>query len=160
MIVYLHGFNSSPDSSKARQFGAYLADLGRREEYYCPLLSNSPREAMTQVETELMHSGAGSITLVGSSLGGFYATYLAEKYGWKAVLVNPAVHANRLLRGAVGPQTNWYTHEQWVLTDAHIAFRAGDMGNIQRREFLYVGIGENPLFVRIPVGLGPYCPAQ
>ena len=135
MIVYLHGFNSSPDSSKARQFGAYLANLGRREEYYCPLLSNSPREAMTQVETELMHSGAGSITLVGSSLGGFYATYLAEKYGWKAVLVNPAVHANRLLRGAVGPQTNWYTHEQWVLTDAHIAeLTALDIAHITRPE--------------------------
>ncbi len=120
MIVYLHGFNSSPDSSKARQLGDYLAGLGRAAEYYCPALRNSPREAIAQIESDLLLCSHSSITLVGSSLGGFYATYLAEKYGWKAVLVNPAVHVQRLLRVALGLQTNWYTGEQWVLTEAHL----------------------------------------
>ena len=121
MIVYLHGFNSSPASGKARQFGEYLAGLGREADYYCPALPNSPREAIAQVEAELERRRPESVTLIGSSLGGFYATYLAEKHGWKAVLVNPAVHAHKLLRSALGPQTHWHTGEQWELTEAHLA---------------------------------------
>ena len=134
MIVYLHGFNSSPSSSKACQLGDYMAGLGRLDEYYCPQLSNSPSEAIAQVEAALCGK-QGSITLVGSSLGGFYATYLAEKYGWKVVLVNPAVHVHQLLRKALGPQANWYTGERWVLTEAHLAELAAlDVAHISRPE--------------------------
>lgn len=121
MIVYLHGFNSSPASGKARQFGEHMAGIGRLADYTCPALPNSPREAIAHVETELEQCGPGPVTLVGSSLGGFYATHLAEKHGWKAVLVNPAVHAHTLLREALGTQTNWHTGEKWVLTEAHLA---------------------------------------
>lgn len=121
MIVYLHGFNSSPASSKARQLGDYMASLGRLADFYCPALPNSPREAIIKIESTLARGGATSITLVGSSLGGFYATSLAEKHGWKAVLVNPAVHAHKLMRDALGVQTNWHTGEKWVLTEAHLA---------------------------------------
>lgn len=121
MIVYLHGFNSSPASSKARQLGEYMAKVGRSDEYFCPLLANSPRDAIAQIKAALLERAPQSITLVGSSLGGFYATYLAEKYDWKAVLVNPAVHVHRLLRNVLGPQTNWYTGERWVLTEDHLA---------------------------------------
>ena len=120
MIVYLHGFNSSPDSSKARRLGEHIARIGRQADYYCPSLPNSPREAVALVEAELRQRPPGPVTLVGSSLGGFYATYLAEKHGWKAVLVNPAVHAHRLLRGALGPQTNWHSGEKWLLTESHL----------------------------------------
>jgi len=119
MIVYLHGFNSSPYSGKATQLCEYMSSVGRGDEYFCPALANSPREAIAQVEGKLEHH-SGPVTLVGSSLGGFYATYLAEKYGWKAVLINPAVHVHLLLRQALGPQTNWHTGEQWVLTEAHL----------------------------------------
>lgn len=135
MIVYLHGFNSSPASGKARQLGEYLASLGRLDEYFCPTLSNSPREAIAQVESVLLPYPPGPITLVGSSLGGFYATYLAEKHGWKAVLVNPAVHAHRLMRGALGPQTNWYTGKKWMLTEDHLAELAAlDVAQISQPE--------------------------
>ena len=120
MIVYLHGFNSSPASGKARQLGEHMASLGRAADYFCPALANSPRAAIAQVEAALA-SHRGPATLIGSSLGGFYATYLAEKHGWKAVLVNPAVHAHRLMRDALGPQTNWHTGEKWELTEAHLA---------------------------------------
>jgi hypothetical protein len=121
MIVYLHGFNSSPASGKAKQLGDYMAGRGQLAEYYCPALPNSPREAIAKIESTLARGRGGSITLVGSSLGGFYATYLAEQHGWKAVLVNPAVHAHKLLRDALGTQTNWHTGEKWVLTEAHLA---------------------------------------
>ncbi len=135
MIVYLHGFNSSPASGKARQLGEYMAHLGRQADYYCPTLANSPCAAIAQVEAELAQRHAGSVTLIGSSLGGFYATHLAEKHGWKAVLVNPAIHAHTLLRTALGPQTNWHSGEKWELTEAHLAELAAlDVPAITRPE--------------------------
>jgi len=135
MIVYLHGFNSSPASGKARQLSDHLASLGRQAEYYCPALSNSPRAAVTEVEAALAQLPAHTITLVGSSLGGFYATFLAEKHGWKAVLVNPAIHAHTLLRAALGVQTHWHSGEQWMLTEAHLAELAAlDVAAITRPE--------------------------
>ncbi len=136
MIVYLHGFNSSPASGKARQLGEYLASIGRLQDYYCPALPNSPREAIDKVESTLArHNPDAAITLVGSSLGGFYATWLAEKHGWKAVLVNPAVHANLLLKDALGTQTNWHTGEKWVFTKTHLAELAAlDVKSITRPE--------------------------
>jgi len=150
MIVYLHGFNSSPYSGKAIQLGDYLLGLGRGDEYYCPALSNSPREAIAQVETRLL-GNTQAVTLVGSSLGGFYATYLAEKHGWKAVLINPAVHVHALLRKALGPQTNWHTGEQWVLTEDHLAeLAAMDVARITRPEryLLMVQTGDEVLDYR------------
>lgn len=120
MIVYLHGFNSSPESGKARMLGEHMAGIGRQTDYYCPSLPNGPRDAVALVEAELEQRSPGPVTLVGSSLGGFYATYLAQKHGWKAVLVNPAVRAHVLLRGALGPQTNWHTGEKWILTESHL----------------------------------------
>ncbi len=135
MIVYLHGFNSSPASGKARQFGEHMASLGRQADYLCPALPDRPRDAITHVEAELTQRHPESVTLVGSSLGGFYATHLAEKHGWKAVLVNPAVHAQKLLRDSLGPQTNWHTGEQWELTEAHLdELAAMDVPAITRPE--------------------------
>ncbi|MHB1093273.1 YqiA/YcfP family alpha/beta fold hydrolase [Thiobacillus sp.] len=148
MIAYLHGFNSSPASGKARQLGEHMASLGRQADYYCPALANSPRAAIAQIEAELARRQPESVTLVGSSLGGFYATHLAEKHDWKAVLVNPAVHAHLLLRSALGPQTNWHSGEQWELTDAHLAELAAlDITRITRpaRYLLLVQIGDEVL---------------
>ena len=121
MIVYLHGFNSSPASGKAKQLGEYMAGIGRQADYACPALANSPREAIASVESMLAQLDPAAVTLVGSSLGGFYATHLAEKHGCKAVLVNPAVHAHQLLREALGTQTNWHTGEKWTLAESHLA---------------------------------------
>ena len=150
MIVYLHGFNSSPYSGKAIQLGDHLLGLGREDEYYCPALSNSPREAIAQVEARL-EGNTEPVTLVGSSLGGFYATYLAEKHGWKAVLMNPAVHVHVLMRVALGPQTNWHTGEQWVLTEDHLReLAAMDLDRITRPEryLLMVQTGDEVLDYR------------
>jgi predicted esterase YcpF (UPF0227 family) len=61
------------------------------------------------------------VTLVGSSLGGFYATWLAEKHGLKAVLINPAVHPHRDLRVFLGVQQNLHTGEKYELTESHLA---------------------------------------
>jgi hypothetical protein len=151
MIVYLHGFNSSPASGKAQQFGEHMARIGRLADYYCPALPNSPRQAIAQIEAELERRDPDPVTLIGSSLGGFYATYLAEKHGWKAVLVNPAVHAHKLLGAALGAQTNWHTGEAWQFTQAHLdELAALDVEAITRPEryLLLVQTGDEVLDYR------------
>lgn len=128
-----------------------MGGLGRLAEFYCPTLANSPRVAMNQLESALAHHPPAAVTLVGSSLGGVYATYLAEKYGWKAILVNPAVHAHRLLRSALGSQTNWYTGEKWTLTETHLAELASlDIARISHPEryLLLVQTGDEVLDYR------------
>ena len=104
---------------------------GRGRKFVCPQLPHSPRAAIELAETiileKVMHSGipedgAGdTATLVGSSLGGYYATYLAEKHDLRAVLVNPAVVAHVALEQFVGPQQNLYSGERFDFTREHIA---------------------------------------
>ena len=125
MIVYIHGFNSSPSSHKSKQLRERLASLGREHEFACPALSHWPAQAMALLEHQLSGVPAQEITLVGSSLGGFYATCLTEKFGVRSVLVNPAITPHEGLRGYLGAQKNLYTGEQYLLTEEHLAQLAG-----------------------------------
>lgn len=120
MIIYVHGFNSSPASIKARLLKEKLESLGRGGEFLCPALSHLPGEAMGVLETAVAGLDPASVTLVGSSLGGHYATWLVEKFGFKAVLVNPAVGPHVLLESVLGPQKNLHTGEEYVLTLRHL----------------------------------------
>lgn len=120
MILYLHGLNSSPESHKAQLLAARMAELGLADRLAIPRLSHDPALAVAEAERQIA-AAAEPPTLVGSSLGGFYATWLAEKHGLKAVLVNPAVEAPRLARSLIGPQRNYYSGEEWLLTEAHVA---------------------------------------
>ncbi len=117
MILYLHGFNSSPQSHKAQVLGRYLAERGLGQRYACPALPPFASEAVREIERSLP---AGPVCFVGSSLGGFYATYLAEKHDLKAVLINPAVEPHAGLRAYLGPQKNLHTGEPYQLTEAHL----------------------------------------
>ncbi|OWW19036.1 YqiA/YcfP family alpha/beta fold hydrolase [Noviherbaspirillum denitrificans] len=108
MILYLHGFRSSPASFKARLIGEKMVALGRGGEYRCPQLPASPREAMALAEA-LVAPDPANVTLVGSSLGGYYATWLAEKFGCRAVLLNPAVKPPRDLEKYVGVTTAYHS---------------------------------------------------
>ena len=119
MIAYLHGFNSSPQSHKARLLNRYLVERGLGERYLCPELPPSGRDAIALVEA-LMAAHRGPFCLVGSSLGGFYATYLAERHGLRAVLVNPAIEPQVGLRAWLGPQRNLYTGAPYELTLDHL----------------------------------------
>jgi predicted esterase YcpF (UPF0227 family) len=120
MIVYIHGFNSSPSSHKSNQLRERLAALGRESEFACPALPHWPLEAMALLERAVAGIPAGKITLVGSSLGGFYATYLTEELGLRSVLVNPAITPAEGLRTYLGPQKNLYTGDEYVLTEEHL----------------------------------------
>lgn len=117
MIVYLHGFNSSPHSHKAQVLQRYMQSRGLGGEFACPALPPAPHEAIRVAEA--LPRGEGTC-YVGSSLGGFYATYLVETHGGKAVLLNPAIEPHVGLRACLGPQKNLYTGESYELTAAHL----------------------------------------
>lgn len=115
----MHGFRSSPASWKARVLHDHLATLGRADCLVCPALSHVPSIAIAQAEAMITASDE-PLTLLGSSLGGYYATWLAEKHDLRAVLINPAVVAPLSLSAYLGPQTNLYTGEAFELTNEHI----------------------------------------
>ena len=124
MLVYLHGFNSSPASHKAQLMKAHLEGRGQGQLYACPELPDTPREAIEAIEAIIKGNSAGrhahEITLLGSSLGGFYATYLAEKLGCRAVLINPAITPHVGLEAYLGTQKNLHTGRPYELTRAHL----------------------------------------
>jgi len=120
VILYLHGFRSSPASVKARQLGDYMAARGLAHRFACPALSPVPALAIAQAEA-LIAAADSPVTVVGSSLGGYYATWLAERHDLRAVLINPAVVAHLSLADYLGPQSNLYTGEVFELTPEHIA---------------------------------------
>lgn len=122
-LLYLHGFRSSPQSFKARLIGERMAAWGLSGDYCCPQLPASPRQAMDQISRwiEREQLTAADLSIVGSSLGGFYATWLAERVGCKAVLLNPAVKPSRELAMQVGVRTTWHTDEPFDFRDEHVA---------------------------------------
>ena len=91
MILYLHGFNSTPDSRKAQTLHDYMRRQGLGALFACPRLPHRPEQAVDAIERELAQRDPRSVTLVGSSLGGFYATWFAERRNLRAVLIQPAV---------------------------------------------------------------------
>ncbi|EXJ09439.1 MULTISPECIES: YqiA/YcfP family alpha/beta fold hydrolase [Nitrincola] len=122
LIIYVHGFNSSPASWKAQRLVAYMQAIGREQDVLVPPLSASPAEAMEQLQEIVQAHRERFITLVGSSLGGYYSTWLTEHYlNVRSVLVNPAVYPYRLLENWLGENENIYTHERYQLTHEHLA---------------------------------------
>ncbi|MCE3603180.1 esterase [Massilia sp. P8910] len=109
MIVYLHGFRSSPRSFKARVVGEKMAALGLASELICPQLPASPKEAMALALTLVERYDTNELAIIGSSLGGYYATWLAERLGCRAVLLNPAVYPLKDLDKHVGVTTEYHS---------------------------------------------------
>jgi len=137
MLIYIHGFNSSPASSKAQLLKARLEALGRGAEFAAPALPYSPARAAELLDALLKrHPGAA---LVGSSLGGYYATYFAEKYGLKAVLLNPVVRPYELLAPHVGRQKNLHTGEEYDFTTQQVAeLRSLEVDRISPEHYLLI----------------------
>jgi predicted esterase YcpF (UPF0227 family) len=121
MLIYVHGFNSSAQSYKARLVRDRMTALGRAAEFACPNLDHRPQRAMAQLEALIGGAGSSTVSLIGSSLGGYYATHLAEKHGVRAALLNPAVRPYERLREALGPQRNLYTGADYEFTPQHLA---------------------------------------
>ena len=111
-LLYLHGFRSSPGSFKAQRMAAAIQQRHPAVTWWCPQLPPSPREATALVAEGIRSWPRASMAVVGSSLGGFYATWVAEETGCRAVLLNPAVHAARDLARYVGEQASWHDPAQ------------------------------------------------
>ncbi|MBU3541485.1 YqiA/YcfP family alpha/beta fold hydrolase [Polynucleobacter sp. UB-Tiil-W10] len=123
LIVYLHGFRSSPRSSKAVMTGEAIKALSTLEhpiEWYCPQLLASPKASMDMVVKHIDESTHDRLIVVGSSLGGYYTNYLAEKYGCKAIALNPAVRAPKELASHVGMLTSYDTDEPYDFRPEYI----------------------------------------
>ncbi|KJG37454.1 esterase [Photobacterium angustum] len=122
LLIYLHGFNSSPQSLKAQQMAQYCADHRPDIKVVMPQLPSYPEEAQVYLEQLILRfKDEYKIGLVGSSLGGYLCTWLSERFALPAVLINPAVKPYELLVDYLGPQQNPYSGENYVLVPQHMA---------------------------------------
>ncbi|HQX58976.1 MAG TPA: YqiA/YcfP family alpha/beta fold hydrolase [Burkholderiaceae bacterium] len=111
-VLYLHGFRSSPGSAKSRMLAQRIAREHPAVTWWCPQLPMSPRQAMDMVSDGIRDWPRASMAVLGSSLGGFYATWLAEQGAARVVLLNPAIHAARDLATQVGEHAAWHDPDQ------------------------------------------------
>ena len=122
--LYLHGFKSGPASTKAQQMKAFFEAHGAAEQILIPQLPHEPAAAIALAQSmykELIDlHGAKSVMVLGSSLGGYYATYLVQHFGGRGVLVNPAVRPYELLTDYLGENTNFYSNETFVVTEDYL----------------------------------------
>jgi predicted esterase YcpF (UPF0227 family) len=120
MLIYLHGFNSSPASHKAQVLKTCMLGRGLGHLYACPALPDTPAEAVRAIERTIEGRDLRTVTFLGSSLGGYYATYFVERLGGRAVLVNPAITPHVGLAAYLGTQKNLHTGKPYELTRAHL----------------------------------------
>lgn len=119
-LLYLHGFNSSPESKKALQTEQWFANYAPDIEFVCPQLPPFANQAMELLSRLIEQRLPDPVYLVGSSMGGFLANCLVERYGVKAVLINPAVSPHRGLEDWLGENANYQTGETWRFEPEHI----------------------------------------
>jgi predicted esterase YcpF (UPF0227 family) len=151
MILYLHGFRSSPKSMKARVISERMAELGLSEQLVCPQLPASPKLAMELAFSLIEGVPAQELSIVGSSLGGYYATWLAERIGCRAVLLNPAIVPLQDLDKHVGVTTQFHSDEPFEFKREYIdELRALAVDPITRPEryFLIAATGDEVLDYR------------
>ena len=148
LIIYLHGFCSSPASWKSQMLAEEMARRGMAAQFVCPQLSWVPNEAVASV-SRLIEQAGGPVTLIGSSLGGHYANHLAEKHGLKAVLINPAAVDRLDLAKFVGDHANFHSGERFTFTEAHAAqLKAQVRQPTPARYWLLAEIGDEVLDYR------------
>jgi len=162
--LYLHGFLSAPESTKAQQTLAYFRQHLTEQQLLIPALPFSPADAIEVARDALtqLQRNYPEVLIIGSSLGGFYATWLAQQYGVKAALVNPAVRPFDLFEHYLGPNTHYYSGEVHELTSMHIeqlkALYCPVLTNPQRL-FLLLQTGDETLDYRLAADYFRACPS-
>lgn len=136
-VLYLHGFRSSPQSNKARRVASLMAEQFPHITWWCPQLPPSPRAAAALIAQGTADWPADRMAVIGSSLGGFYATWLAGQQRCKTVLLNPAVDPARDLAKYIGEQTTWHDpaerfHFAPEFVDELRALEVGDLPHPER----------------------------
>ena len=117
MILYIHGFGSSAEGTKSKQFREYFKTLG--ESFIAPLLSYIPALAIGTLE-DIIEASSEDVKIIGSSLGGFYSMYLAQKYNLKAVLINPSIYPEITLKRAIGHGMSYYDNSTYEWNLLHV----------------------------------------
>lgn len=148
MILYLHGFRSSPQSFKAQHLAQRMQALGCADQYHCPQLPASPAQAISLALTFAQQFPVDQCSIVGSSLGGYYATWLAERLGCRAVLLNPAIRPPRDLASYVGVTTHYHSDAPFEFRPSYVdELRALAIDKITRPEryFLIAATGDEVL---------------
>jgi len=143
-LLYLHGFLSSPASTKARMTAQAVATRHPDVTWLCPMLAASPQQAMREVLQQIDCWPRERMAVVGSSLGGFYATWLAEQLGCPAALLNPAVRPARDLSPHVGQQRLWHAPDVFFVLEPHYIdeLRALELPAITRPERYFAVIAQ------------------
>ncbi|MGH1486232.1 MAG: YqiA/YcfP family alpha/beta fold hydrolase [Cellvibrionaceae bacterium] len=153
-LVYIHGFLSSPFSAKAQQTKHWLSQNRSDIDYICPQLTPYPDECANLLE-KCIADAAQPIYLMGSSMGGFWATWLAEKYNYKAVLINPAVDVLGLMPAYLNMDLkNYHSDDSYYLTQQHYEqLHAYHLEHLDRLEnyWLLVQTGDETLDYRLAV---------
>lgn len=143
-LLYLHGFRSSPRSTKATQMARRVAERHPHLKWWCPQLPPSPREAIDLIMRGIADWPRSSMAVVGSSLGGFYATYVTGMTNCRAVLLNPAVHPARDLSRYIGEQTSWHDPaEHFYFRREYVEeLRTLDVGPLTRPERVFAVVAK------------------
>lgn len=143
-LLYLHGFRSSPQSTKAQKVAARVRARHPAVTWWCPQLPPSPRQAMAEIMRGIADWPRSRMAVVGSSLGGFYATWVAQQTGCPAVLLNPAVNPARDLARHIGEQTSWHEPEERFFFKPEFVdeLRALDAGPLRHPERFFAVIAK------------------
>ncbi len=143
-LLYRHGFRSSPKSFKAQRLAAWLATHRPDVRWWCPQLPPSPREAMALVMQGIQDWPKAGSAVLGSSLGGYYATAVAQATGWPAVVINPAVDPARDLAAYIGEQSAFHTPQDRFFFRAEYIdeLRALHAGPLRHPERLFALIAQ------------------
>ncbi len=143
-LLYLHGFRSSPRSTKAQLVQERIAQRHPGVTLWCPQLPPSPQQAMDEVIQGIATWPRERMAVIGSSLGGYYATWIAEQTGCRAVVLNPAVYAARDLASQVGTHPSWHEPQETFEFKASYVdeLRALAMPAISRPERYYALIAK------------------
>lgn len=161
LLIYIHGFISSPESEKAEELRQFVRAEAMPIDLRIPPLSNDPDQAYAQLVslvTEELADGRQQIALIGSSLGGFWATLLVERFGLRAVLINPAVNPHLSAPQLLGEHQNLYTGEGFTLTEKHVeVLHSLALTHVSRPQnlWLMVQIGDETLDYRQAVAYYP-----
>ncbi len=147
IIIFIHGFSSHGYGGKARALREYYTN--RAEAFIAPSLSYIPELAIQTLE-ELIEACGNDVRLIGSSLGGFYTIYLAQKYRLKAVLINPSIYPYKTLKMSLGTPPNFYDGSHFEWKESHLEMLRKYETNVSHQKdfFLLVQKGDDVLDYR------------
>ncbi|GEM_PF-53370 len=135
MLIYIHGFGGSGQGSKARAFRKYFKSI--EEDFIAPSLPYNPELAIESLKA-LIASYKGDVYLLGSSLGGYYASYLSHMDEVKkVVLINPATKPYETLKRALGKATNFYDDTTFTWNEKHLkSLEKLDKDELKKEKFM------------------------